>query len=373
LKIGITGQDGFIGYHLSQTIKYKFEKYKIVPFEKSFLGNSKLLNSFVSSCDVIVHLAGVNRANSNEEVYTSNIQINLALKAALINTSFRGHLIFASSFQEDSDSLYGKAKKESRGFLEQTISELGGKFTGVLIPNVFGPFCKSNYNSFIATFCSEILINQTPKIIQDSKVPLIYIENLVKQIIKNIQSKNEVKLNPIPSDIEIKVSEVLTLLNYFKDSYLKNNTLPLFSNSFEFDLFNTFRSYINLEKNYPVFLKKNSDERGFFSEILRTEIGGQFSYSTTLPGITRGNHFHTRKIERFAVLNGEAKISLRKIGSEKINDFLLSGNQPSYIDMPVWYTHSITNVGSEPLITSFWINEPYDPKDTDTYFENVYF
>ena len=371
MKIGITGQEGFIGYYLSQTIKYKFENYEIIPFEKAFMVNSKLLDSFVSSCDVIVHLAGVNRGNSNEEVYTSNIQINFALKEALINSSFKGHLIFASSFQEDSDSLYGKAKKESRVFLEQTISELGGKFTGLIIPNVFGPFCKANYNSFIATFCSRILIDQNPEIIHDSKVPLIYIENLVKQIVKNIQSKREVKLNYIPFDIEVKVSEVLRLLKHFKDSYLENNTLPMFSNSFEFDLFNTFRSYINLEKNYPIFLKKYSDERGFFSEILRTEIGGQYSYSTTLPGITRGNHFHTRKIERFTVLKGKAKISLRKIGSEKIYDFLLTGDQPSYIDMPIWYTHNITNVGSEPLITSFWINEPYDPKNTDTYFENV--
>ena len=122
----------------------------------------KLLESFVSSCDVIVHLAGVNRANSDEEVYSSNIEINNFLKKALINTSFKGHLIFASSFQEDSDSLYGKAKKESRLFLEQTISELGGKYTGLIIPNVFGPFCKPNYNSFIATFSDKLINNKTP-------------------------------------------------------------------------------------------------------------------------------------------------------------------------------------------------------------------
>ncbi len=371
MKIGITGQDGFIGYHLSQTIKYKFEEYEIVPFERRFLENNKLLNSFVSYCDVIVHLAGVNRANSEEEVYSSNIEINAALKESLINVSFKGHLIFASSLQEDSESLYGKAKKESRIFLEQTIQELGGKFTGLIIPNVFGPFCKPHYNSFIATFCSEILINHNPKITKDSEVQLIYIENLIKQIVKNIQSENEIKHNYISSDKKIKVSEVLRLLKHFKDSYLKDNTIPLFNNSFEFDLFNTFRGYINLDKNYPISLKKQSDERGFFSEILRTETRGQFSYSITLPGITRGNHFHTRKIERFNVLNGEAKISLRKIGSEKIYDFLLNGNEPSYVDMPIWYTHSITNIGSEPLITSFWINEPYNPNDPDTYYENV--
>ena len=281
MKIGITGQDGFIGYHLSQTIKYKFEEYEIVPFERRFLENNKLLNSFVSYCDVIVHLAGVNRANSEEEVYSSNIEINAALKESLINVSFKGHLIFASSLQEDSESLYGKAKKESRIFLEQTISKLRGKFTGLIIPNVFGPFCKPDYNSFIATFCSKIIIDQNPEITQDSKVPLIYIGNLVGQIVKNIQSDNQVKHNKILCDIEIRVSEVLRTLNQFKDSYLKENTLPLFNNSFELNLFNTFRGYINLEKTFPIYLKKESDERGFFSEIIRTEIGGQFSFSTT--------------------------------------------------------------------------------------------
>ena len=178
------------------------------------------------------------------------------MKEALVNTSFKGHLIFASSYQENSDSLYGKAKKESRVFLEKTINEQGGKFTGLIIPNVFGPFCKPKYNSFIATFCFKILNNQNTKIIEDVEVPLIYIENLVLQIIKDIQSENHISLNFIPSDIEIKVSEVLKLLDHFKDSYLKHNTLPFFTNSFEFDLFNTFRTYINLENNYPIYLKK---------------------------------------------------------------------------------------------------------------------
>ena len=152
MKIGITGKAGFIGYHLSQTIKYKYEKFKIVPFETHFFENSKLLSSFVSSCDVIVHLAGVNRADSNKEVYNSNIQINIALKEALVNTSFKGHLIFASSYQENSDSLYGKAKKESRVFLEKTINEQGGKFTGLIIPNVLDLFVNQSITHLLQHF-----------------------------------------------------------------------------------------------------------------------------------------------------------------------------------------------------------------------------
>jgi UDP-2-acetamido-2,6-beta-L-arabino-hexul-4-ose reductase len=255
--------------------------------------------------------------------------------------------------------------------LEQTTIELGGKFTGLIIPNVFGAFCKPNYNSFIATFCDKILNDKTPEIIKDASIPLIYVGNLVEQILDVIQFQNEIKLKRIASDIEVKVSEVLIFLNYFKESYLKANTIPTFNNSFELQLFNTFRSYIDVEAVNPVALVKHSDERGFFSEIIKTEIGGQFSYSTTLPRITRGNHFHTRKIERFVVIQGHAKISLRKIGTDIVHEFLLSGEKPSYVDMPIWYTHNITNIGNDPLITSFWINEPYDPKDADTYFENV--
>ena len=371
MKIGITGQNGFIGYHISQTLKYKFDKYVVMPFQRSFFKDSELLNSFASSCDVIIHLAGVNRADSDKEVYTSNIQINTALKNTLINTKFKGHLIFASSSQEDSASLYGKAKKDSRIFLEQTIEELGGKFRGLIIPNVFGAFCKPNYNSFVATFCDKILNEEVPEIVKDTSIPLIYIGNLVEQIIDIIQFQNELKLKRIESDIEVKVSVVLILLNYFKDSYLKSNTIPAFNNSFELQLFNTFRSYIDLNKTYPIALNKHIDERGFFSEIIKTDSGGQFSYSKTLSNITRGNHFHTRKIERFVVIQGDAKISLRKIGSKKVYDFLLDGEKPSYVDIPIWFTHNITNIGDDPLITSFWINEPYNPRDTDTFFENV--
>ena len=234
MKIGITGQNGFIGYYLSQIIKYKFGKYLVVAFQRSFFEDSESLNSFVSSCDVIIHLAGVNRADSDKEVYSSNIQINTALNDALLSMKFKGHLIFASSSQEESVSLYGKAKKESRLFLEQTTNELGGKFTGLIIPNVFGPFCKPNYNSFIATFCDKIINEEAPEIIKDGSIPLIYVGNLAQQILEIIQLDNDIKLKHIESDIEVKISDVLILLNYFKDSYVKSNTIPVFNNSFEF-------------------------------------------------------------------------------------------------------------------------------------------
>ena len=370
MKIGITGQNGFIGYHLTQTIKYKHSDYTLVPFQKSFFEEESLLTAFVSTCDVIVHLAGVNRANTDEEVYDGNMEITNSLKKALVGARFQGQFLFASSSQENGDSIYGKAKKESRLLLEDTVKTFEGKFTGLIIPNVFGPFCKPNYNSFVATFCSKTLNNEEPEVIQDANVPLLYVGNLVEQILEVIRNPKG-SLFEIRPDLEIKVTEVLEHLNTFKDFYIDRNTIPSLQTPFELQLFNTFRSYLDTENIYPSLLEKHSDKRGFFSEIIRTDIGGQFSYSTTLPGITRGNHFHTRKIERFIVIGGKAKISLRKIGSTEVNEYLLDGENPSYVDMPIWYTHNITNIGTTPLITAFWINEPYNSEDADTYFENV--
>ncbi|MBA7584035.1 UDP-2-acetamido-2,6-beta-L-arabino-hexul-4-ose reductase [subsurface metagenome] len=153
--------------------------------------------------------------------------------------------------------------------------------------------------------------------------------------------------------------------------YFEDRIIPLLNDQFEINLFNTFRTYINLESHNPVKLKLHTDKRGSFVETIKSNIKGQFSFSTTKPGITRGNHFHIRKIERFAVIKGKALIQLRRIGTNEVLNFELDGEQPAYVDMPVWYTHNITNTGDEDLFTIFWINEFYDPNDPDTYFEKV--
>ncbi|MCK9401523.1 MAG: hypothetical protein M0Q51_16210 [Bacteroidales bacterium] len=164
---------------------------------------------------------------------------------------------------------------------------------------------------------------------------------------------------------------MLNKLEKFKKDYFENGIIPDLSISFDRNLFNTFLCYIDHQSFFPFKLKKNSDDRGSFVETIKLNSGGQVSFSTTVPGITRGNHFHTRKAERFAVIKGKARIQLRKIGTNKIMSFDLDGVQPSFVDMPVWYTHNITNTGDEELYTIFWINEFFDPDDPDTYFEAV--
>ena len=157
----------------------------------------------------------------------------------------------------------------------------------------------------------------------------------------------------------------------FKTSYFEKGLFPELKDRFEINLFNTFRCYMDIARHFPVNLTMNTDERGSFVETVKTQLGGQVSFSTTKPGITRGNHFHTRKIERFAVIRGKARIQLRRIGTSEVMNFDLDGSQPGYVDMPVWYTHNITNTGTEELYTIFWINEFFDPNDPDTYYEIV--
>ena len=153
--------------------------------------------------------------------------------------------------------------------------------------------------------------------------------------------------------------------------YFDKGEFPKFNNDFELNLFNTFRSFIDLEKHYPVKYKQHKDSRGSFVEIFRSQGPGQGSFSTTEPGVVRGNHFHTRKVERFSVVKGKALIQLRRIGTDITLNFYLEGDEPAYVDMPIWYTHNIKNIGEDILYTNFWINEPYNPDDPDTYFVEV--
>jgi UDP-2-acetamido-2,6-beta-L-arabino-hexul-4-ose reductase len=202
---------------------------------------------------------------------------------------------------------------------------------------------------------------------------LIYVQELAEVFISHIlnpcmQDSSAVKVS---HTTEMSVTELLTLLQGFKTEYIEKGIFPNLENHSERNLFNTLVCYLDFEKHYPVKLKLNTDERGSFVETVKLKAGGQVSFSTTKPGITRGNHFHTRKAERFAVIKGKARIQLRRIGTDKVMNFELSGDAPAYVDMPVWHTHNITNTGDEDLYTIFWISEFFDSQDPDTFFEVV--
>lgn len=371
LKIGITGQEGFVGQHLYNTLGLYPEKFERVPYHIDFFQDNSKLEGFVKQCDIIVHLAAMNRHNDPEVLYSTNIELVSKLIKALEQTNSCPHVLFSSSSQEERDNLYGRSKKEGRKLFSEWAERSGGKFTGLVIPNVFGPFGHPNYNSFIATFSHKLTHGEQPTVEVDGQVKLIYVGDLVKVIIDQITGHTSNYFFQIPHTDEYKVTEVLALLGNFKTKYFDLGIIPTLKSTFEINLFNTFRCYMDIPRHFPVKYVKNSDKRGNFVEVIRLESGGQVSFSTTVSDITRGNHFHTRKIERFSVIKGEALIQLRRIGTNEILDFHLSGEEPAYVDMPVWYTHNIKNIGDTELYTVFWINEFYDAADPDTYFENV--
>jgi len=371
MKIGITGNEGFVGKHLTNTIRLFPDEFEVVPFSKSYFEDESKLQQFAADCDVIVHLAALNRHNDPDTIYKTNIELVEKLVRALEAANSRAHILFSSSSQEERDNVYGKSKKTGRELFAAWAKRSGGKFTGMVIPNVFGPFGNPYYNSFIATFCHQLTHNEAPKIEVDGEVKLIYVGDLVKAIIQEIRSSEGNDLLVVPHTDEKKVSAILKLLEGYKKDYMDSGIIPQLNDPFEVKLFNTFRCYMDIKNYFPVKFKQHIDPRGAFVEVIRLNVGGQVSFSTTVPGITRGNHYHTRKIERFAVIKGNALIQLRRIGTDEVLDFYLSGDEPAYVDMPVWYTHNIKNIGTEELYTIFWINEFYDQADPDTYFENV--
>jgi UDP-2-acetamido-2,6-beta-L-arabino-hexul-4-ose reductase len=408
-KIGITGQAGFIGTHLYNTLSLNKDKYQCIPFKDEYFQKEDTLDAFVRQCDVIVHLAAMNRHNDPDVLYNTNIDLVQKLIASMERTQCKPYVIMSSSLQEERDNLYGRSKREGRELFNQWADRNDAAFTGLIIPNVFGPFGVPFYNSVISTFSHQVVNNQEPKIEVDACLKLIYVGDLVDRMISltteytenteehrkqtkvvdnastegtentesncqfsilNSQMSMPERLIHVEHMAEYKVTELLEKLKGFRDTYLIKGIFPNLYSRFELCLFNTFRSYIPKE-HFPVKYKKNTDPRGVYVEAMKFCSGGQAAFSTTVPGITRGNHFHIRKVERFAVIQGKASIKLRKYGSDEVIEYIVDGNDPGYVDMPIWYTHNITNIGDGELLTMFWINEFYDPSDPDTYYEEV--
>lgn len=381
IRIGITGQAGFIGTHLYNTLGLYPDDFERIPFEDDYYNDEKRLKEFAAECDTIVHLAAMNRHGDPQVIYDTNIRLVKQLIDACEQTRSTPHILFSSSTQEERDNLYGKSKKDGRKLFEQWAAKNQAKFTGLVIPNVYGPFGHPYYNSVVATFCHQLTHDEQPKIKIDGHLKLIYVNDLVVQFIEMIRvetrasnsSKKEdlSKTLYIPHSAEIKVSALLNELRHYQQNYYEKGIIPNLDDTFKRNLFNTFVCFIEHISFYPFPLSLNSDYRGSFVETIKLNSGGQVSFSTTKPGITRGNHFHIRKAERFVVIKGRALIEMRRIGTGKVLSFELDGKMPSFVDMPIWYTHNITNIGDEDLYTFFWISEHFDQNDPDTYLEKV--
>lgn len=367
--VGITGMPGFVGSHLRDRLTRE-EEFEVLPYEDSFYENPDLFIDFCRKADAIVHLAGVNR-HEPEVVYQKNIELMEKLLQFVDASGNKPYILFSSSTQIERDNEYGRGKKRAMELLEQWTRENNTSAVSMVIPNVFGDGGQPFYNSVVATFCHQLTHQQEPKIDKDGQMTMIYINDLIEEIYNLIRNpKQGYCVEYIKPRAETKVSEILALLNKFKDSYYSSGMVPAVESDFQRDLYNAFITYMDAA-DWERHLKLNTDDRGSFVEVFKLEKGGQISFSTTKPGITRGNHYHIRKNEKFCVVSGRASIKLRRIGTDKVVEYIVSGDKPSWVEMPIYYTHNITNIGDMELVTLFWINEHFNPDDPDTFFEKV--
>ena len=366
----ITGSNGFIGNHLYNYLFYVVGLKDIMPLDKKSFNNLELLKALLEKTTCIIHLAAVNRDKDESYVYEENRRICKHLLSGLKELNLHPRFINISSIHEENDTAFGKSKRENRIDLEEFYQDHEKKLISFLTPNIFGPFCKPNYNSFVATFCNNIIHQNTINLSNDRTIELLYVDALIAQIYYHINSNTGGIVNSFKTK-SIRISDVLSKLENFKNLYLNEGIIPNLYSKFELDLFNTFRSYIPLN-HFPKSQVKHSDNRGYFAEIIRSLSEGQVSISTSSPSIERGNHFHTRKIERFQVIKGKALVELRRINTEEIITYELCSEKLDYVDIPIWYTHNLINKSeNEELIMLFWISEHYNSETHDTYLMNV--
>lgn len=381
LTVGITGPGGFIANHLARYLSLgasraasteaaveNRNRVSTCPREK-FL-DATALCGFIETCDTIVHLAGMSRGNE-QEIHDKNVSLVDRLVHALDSTNRRPHVVFPSSPQRDRSNAYGRSKKYAEGRLREWAGRTGAPLTILVIPDVYGPGCRPYHNSVVATFCHQLAHDQQPVVIGDEELELVLINDLVEATAQIIAARRSgVHEARVACTARLRTSQLLEKLQAIRDSYFADNVVPDLSTSFDASLYTTFFSSIELN-DHSRRPRLHNDARGQFFEVLRLAGGGQIFFSTTRPGVIRGNHLHSRKVKWFCVVRGEAIIRLRRVGEQRVREFRVSGASPEFISVPALCAHQIENVGNEDLLTMFWSNEIFQPGDPDTFSEKV--
>ena len=330
--------------------------------------NPNLLDSYTKECEFVFHLAGVNRPENEDEFMEGNFGFTSVLLEKLKENNNKAPVLITSSIQAELDNPYGRSKKAGEDLI-YAYGRDNGVITYVYrLPNVFGKWCRPNYNSAAATFCSNIA-NGKDITVNDPNVNmrLVYIDDVVNEFISALSGTGEKRyVQPVH---EVKLGKIVELLYKFKNT--RNDlSLPNFLNSFEKKLYSTYLSYLpKNEFSYP--LKMNTDSRGSFTEFIKTPDRGQVSINISKPGVTKGNHWHHTKNEKFLVVSGKGVIRFRKPDEEEIIEYHVSGEKLEAVDIPTGYTHNIENLGDTDMVTVMWVNEIFDPEKPDTYYLEV--
>ena len=365
--IAITGGTGFLGWHTAVRLRAE-QKTDPVILGRDTFDDPELLATSVADVETVIHLAGVNRAESDVAVEKGNIAIAEGLAGAIRASAQPIHVVYGNSTQSTLDNPYGRGKSSARAILSDAVAQVGGTFADVLLPNIFGEHGRPHYNSFVATFCHEIAQGDTPSVSGDKPVPLLHAQAAAEVLIDATFIREDQQLSPAGEAHG--VSEVLATLVEFHEKYTQGQ-VPALPDRFTIDLFNTYRSYM-FPHHFPFKTTVHADERGELFETVRSHGGtGQTFLSTTVPGATRGDHFHLSKIERFFIVEGTAEIALRRVYDDDVVRFRIRGDERAFVDMPTMWVHNVTNVGDDELVTLFWADQLLNPAEPDTYWEPV--
>lgn len=363
----ITGGRGFLGWHTAVRLRAEHETAARL-LGRDELGDPDLLTRSLDGVDTVIHLAGVNRADSDEAVERGNADLATALAAAVTTGQRPIHLVYGNSIQSVLDNPYGRGKARAAKILKEAVTSVGGTFVDVRLPNLFGEHGKPAYNSFVATFCHEVAQGRTPMVSADKLVPLLHAQDAAEVLIGSARNRSSFMLTPQGQSHG--VSEVLGLITDFHEKYVEGQ-IPALPDKFSVDLFNTYRSYM-FPQHFPFRGTVHADQRGQLFETVRVHGGtGQTFVSTTVPGVTRGDHYHLSKIERFFVIAGTAEIALRRVHDDEVVRFRVTGEDRCFVDMPTMWVHNISNVGDDELVTMFWADQLLNPAAPDTYWEAV--
>ena len=332
------------------------------------------MRKYTSDCDFVFHLAGINRPKDVSEFYEGNATFTEALCSLLEEHDNKSPILISSSIQASRDNDYGKSKKEGEEYLLNHGKKMDSKVYVYRLANLFGKWCRPNYNSVTATWCYNVA-NEKDIQINDPNVelPLCYIDDVVNEFLNALEGhptackEGIYEVHPVH---HVKLGELANIIKSFKESRGTLNVPDMKEGSLEKKLYSTYLSYLPKDKfSYP--LKMNTDQRGSFTEFLKTEEYGQVSVNVSKPGITKGQHWHHSKNEKFLVVSGKGLIQFRDIYSDKIIEYYVSGDKLEVIDIPTGYTHNIINIGESDMVTIMWANEKFDPEHPDTYYEEV--
>ncbi len=378
MKILVTGAKGFIGKNFIATLKNiqmgKDKSFQLsenlIVYECDIDTSESLLEKYCSDCDFVFNLAGVNRPKEKKEFMEGNFGFASLLLSMLKKHKNNCPIMIASSIQAELDNPYGQSKKAGEELIFQYGEETGARVYIYRYPNVFGKWCRPNYNSAIATFCNNIA-NDLPIHVNDPDVimNMVYIDDVVAELIEALKGNahvDEYGYCFVPIVHTVTLGKIVDLIYSFKKSRKEQSIPDMTEGSFEKKLYATYLSYLPRNQfSYP--LKMNKDDRGSFTEILKTVDRGQFSVNISRPGITKGEHWHHTKNEKFVVVSGKALIQLRQIDSNEIIEYHVSGENMEVVDIPTGFTHNIINEGDTDLVTFMWCSECFNPEKPDTY------